>query len=186
MNLTETNSFFFFYSDVNLNVTLHSNSKDPNDYPPAFQSSVRTIDGNVVASFFHDPSLQASCLQLDAKTNNKQAQVFVDNVYQGTFDVNTMLGNADFDADAAAIDPSGKNRNRTVDYDYTSNSRLYGWVGWGDRVYGGSDHEASGHISVTTSLNEASLKLTDVPNVSADFVMTPASKSFSSRDVCSP
>lgn len=176
-----------FRSDVVLNVTLHSDSTDPDDYPPVFQNSVHTMNGNLAASFVHDPSLHTSCLHLDARTNYKPAQVFLDDVYEGTFDVNTMLGTADFDADSAAIDPTGKNRNRTIEYDYSSSNRLYGWVGWGDREYGGSDFDAGGHISVTTSMSDASLQVTDVQNASAAFVIPPSTKTLFRRyagEVC--
>lgn len=172
---------------MNLSVTLHSDSSDPDEYPPAFQNAVRTINGSLAASFSHDTSLKSSCLQLNAHTNYRPAQVFIDDVYQGTFDVDTMMGNADVDDSetSSAVDPTGQNRNRTVEYDYETSSRLYGWVGWGERVYEGGGGPAESHISLSTDMANAELTLTSLPNISETFVFSPSSKPILwPRNVC--
>ena len=85
--------------------------------------------------------------------------VFVDEVYEGTYDVHTSLGEAIVDRTTDGVDPLGLGRVRSFIDDRTSSSRRYGWVGWGERP-DNSPFTEQGHIEVASSLNNAVLQLT--------------------------
>lgn len=126
-------------------------------------SMVKTFSGILEAAYHHDVSVPRSQLYVLALNSVEPAWVFVDEVYEGTYDVHTSLGEAIVDRTTDGVDPLGLGRVRSFIDDRTSSSRRYGWVGWGERP-DNSPFTEQGHIEVASSLNNAVLQLTNQPD----------------------
>lgn len=156
-----------WFSDVDLNVTLHdgASSYTYGNPAPSFVSDIRTFGGSLNANFFHHNTSRPSYLYLTAQNNLKPAQVFLDSKFQGTYDVRTTLSDACIDRPDNVTDPSGLSRTRLFDDDVVSSNRMLGWTGWNPRP---KDVTAAnqGHVEVISSLSPAILQLTEVPDPS--------------------
>lgn len=161
-------------SDINLNVSLYtfSNVSAKTACTPQYMSMVKTFSGFLEAAYYHDISVPRSQLYVLALNSVEPAWVFVDDVFEGTYDVHTSLGEAVVDRTTTDVDPLGMGRTRTFIDDRTSSSRRYGWVGWGERPVGPVNNQ--GHIEVASSLNSAVLQLTEVPDTD-DFTSSKVS-----------
>ncbi|EJD02828.1 uncharacterized protein FOMMEDRAFT_20075 [Fomitiporia mediterranea MF3/22] len=154
-------------NSVNLSVTLYGPMNASAYCSPTFMSNVRTFSGPIDAAYYHDSSLLSSVLYARTSSSFEPARVFVDRIFEGTYDVQTTLSDAIVNQSSDLVDPSGAGRNRQYQLDYTSPTRSYGWVGWGLRP---SDKRfwQQGHIEVESSLANAELQLTDIPYYGGD------------------
>ncbi|KLO20309.1 hypothetical protein SCHPADRAFT_934180 [Schizopora paradoxa] len=154
-------------SDISLNITLYDGSSNyVNKNPaPSFVSDIRTFGGSLKANVFHDNSSRPSFHYLNARNNLEPAEIYLDSKFQGTYDVRTTLSDAMVDRDYNVIDPLGQNRTRLFQDDVTSTNRLLGWTGWDPRPKDGTRHN-QGHVEVVSSLSQAILQLTEVPDPS--------------------
>ncbi|KAL5528537.1 hypothetical protein ACEPAF_7673 [Sanghuangporus sanghuang] len=154
-------------SNISLNVNLQSGTNGTGYCTPIYMTSVMAFNGAINAAYYHDPSVVASTLYVRAINSVEPAHVFVDSVFQGTYDVHTTLADAIVERTVDLDDPAGQGRNRSFQDSYVSTSRAYGWVGWGLRP---DDERAlqQGQIEIVSSLSPAVLELTEAP--STDFL----------------
>lgn len=96
-------------------------------------------------------------LQLTVQNNLAATKVFLDNKYEGLFNVQTRLEKVTVQQ-SNATDPLGQGRRRTLRFDQNSSDGVQGWVGWGKQPASG-DAVPQGQVKITTSLSSALLQL---------------------------
>ncbi|KAL5523659.1 hypothetical protein ACEPAG_7832 [Sanghuangporus baumii] len=154
-------------SNISLNVNLQSGTNGTGYCTPIYMTSMMTFNGAINVAYYHDPSIVASTLYVRAINSVEPAHVFVDRVFQGTYDVRTTLADAAVERTVDLEDPAGEGRNRSFQDSYVSTSRAYGWVGWGPRPVDGRALQ-QGQIEIVSNLSPAVLELTESP--STDFL----------------
>lgn len=94
-------------------------------------------------------------LQLTVQNNLAATKVFLDNKYEGLFNVQTKLDKVTVQQ-FNETDPLGKGRRRTFRFDQNSSDRIRGWIGWGKRP---GDAVPQGQVKITASLSPVLLQL---------------------------
>jgi len=132
----------------------------PHHHHANFQTSIKTFNATLNANVTYDSSTLPSEFRLRAQNNLADSKITLDPKYQGTFDIQTKLSLAEVwlrDV-TPLVDPLGENRNRHYQYDYTSSTRKFGWVGWGKRP-GPEKHSHQGHVEISSSHSPVVLQL---------------------------
>ncbi|KAG0707403.1 hypothetical protein DFH29DRAFT_897246 [Suillus ampliporus] len=159
----DPNSIFPTYLEVNTgssnltaNVTLNSPNKSP-PLRPNFIINMRTFYGQATASFVHDPTSPPTAIKLRLENDLGPTNVTFDEKYQGVFQATTNLGTVAVTRGTAnSPDPWDMTLMRNYTLDYVSNTRVYGWIGWGP--YPGSLlTEQQGEVTVETSIADCTL-----------------------------
>ncbi|KDQ57845.1 hypothetical protein JAAARDRAFT_58423 [Jaapia argillacea MUCL 33604] len=155
-------------ADVTL-IAISPSSTTPS-HPPQFISEVTTFSGPLNIDVKHDPSSPPAHIHLRVQNNLDVANVALDSKFIGSFDVQTKFSPASIqELRGNETDPTGQRRERTLVYDITSDSRMVGWVGWGNRPptsakwFGGSRglRSTDGHVEMVSSLSPVLLQLGD-------------------------
>lgn len=144
------------HSEINAQINLIG--PRPKQAHTVFQTSFRTFNAPLSVSVTHDDNTPPSQFHLTATNNIGKSYVSLDNKYQGTFDLQTKLAGADFDAvnpQDAIADPSGNRGKRNYEFDLSSAARKFGWVGWGRRV----DCPRQGHVAIASTHSPVILHL---------------------------
>lgn len=131
-----------------------------------FQTSIKTFGAPLNVSVSYDKSTPTSELHLRAQNNLAESHVSLDPKYEGTFDLQTKLSSAVVtrqDKKVLVTDPSGQNRQRHLEYDHTSSTRMFGWVGWGQRPRT-TRKTQQGHVEIASSHSPVYLELDEIPS----------------------
>ncbi|KAH7929862.1 hypothetical protein BV22DRAFT_1029053 [Leucogyrophana mollusca] len=150
------------YLDIstgNGNLTANVTVLAPNKFSaprPNFIANTRTFNGGLSVNIVHDPSSPPTTIKVRATNDLAPAKVTLDEKYEGVFQVNTLLGSAAVvRGSVPSIDPWNEDLDRQFDVDYSTDSRVLGWIGWGERPMDG--FEQPGQVVVETSLGDAHL-----------------------------
>jgi hypothetical protein len=138
------------YSEIDARVTLVAPTTSN------FVADVKTFNGPLNVHVAHSSSTPPMPLQLSVQNNIAATNVFLDNKYEGLFNVQTKLDKVTVQQ-LNATDPLGKGRQRYVRYDQSSFDRAQGWVGWGVQPSG--DGVPQGQVKVIASLSPVLLQL---------------------------
>lgn len=155
-----------YYSDINTQILLLA-PQPPYNHHVTFLTSMNTFNGSLTANVAHDNSTLPSEFRLRAQNSLGQSYITLDPKYEGTFDLRTKLAATVVKLHDVGplVDPLGQNRNRYYQYDYMSNTRIFGWVGWGERPdptqrnHQGNVEILSSHSLVSLQLNGAGVQL---------------------------
>jgi len=144
----------------NINTQIHLLAPRPlHEHHTVFFTSIKTFNASLKVSVTHDNSTPPSEFHLRAQNNLAESQISVDQKYQGTFDLQTKLASASVQPQNVThlVDPLGENRQRHYQYDYMSATRIFGWVGWGQRP--AATHYHQGHVELASSHSPVVLQL---------------------------
>ncbi|KAG2150535.1 hypothetical protein DEU56DRAFT_729003 [Suillus clintonianus] len=143
-------------SNLTANVTLNAPNRSP-PQRPNFLANMRTFYGEATASFVHAPTSPPAVLKLRLENDLGPANVMFDQYFQGVFQASTKLGVVSVTQGAASsMDPYDATLIRGFSEDFVSNTRTYGWIGWGSRsgnFLGGQ----MGEVVVETSIANCTL-----------------------------
>ncbi|KAG1737694.1 hypothetical protein EDB19DRAFT_1717346 [Suillus lakei] len=143
-------------SNLTANVTLNAPNKNP-PQRPNFLVNMRTFYGAATASFVHDPTSPPAAIKLRVENDIGPAIVTFDQYFQGIFQVSTKLGAVSVtQGTASSVDPYDATLTRGYFEDYISDTRTYGWIGWGSHA-GSFLEEQIGEVVVETSIANCTL-----------------------------
>lgn len=155
-----------FASAINAKVNLLSSPSrsylGEKQKPPHYMTHATTFNAplNVEVSF--SPTISHSSFHLRAQNNLASSNVTLGSKYLGTFDVSTKLAGVNVQSDAPTSEIVGQSSARHIEYDHTSNERVFGWIGSGSRPSKHSNNqEQQGHVQVVTSISPVFLQLSD-------------------------
>lgn len=144
-----------FASNLTANVTVLAPNKNP-PLRPNFIASLRTFSGSLSTSFLHDPSSAPTAIQLNVFNDLGPADVTLDSLYEGVFQVSTKQATASVTQGNASVpDPWVPGVPRTMETDVNSTARLYGWIGWGNT--GAPNAYEQGEVLVDSSLADVTV-----------------------------
>jgi hypothetical protein len=145
-----------FFSNLTANVTLNAPNKNPLQRPN-FIANMRTFYGHATASFVHDPTSPPTALNLRLENDLGPVNVSFDQYFQGYFQASTKLGVVSvIQGTASSSDPFDSTLDRNFLLSYISDTRTFGWIGWGSHS-GGFLQEQIGEVVVETSIANCTL-----------------------------
>jgi len=127
-----------------------------------FMTSMKTFSAPIKVSVKHDDSTPPSEFHLRAQNNLAETAVILDPKYEGTFDLHTKLAQAVLKEQSNKVlvaDPTGNGGLRKYQLDHKTSTRMYGWVGWGQRPGPATGKIHQGHVEVVSSHSPVSLRL---------------------------
>ncbi|KAG2345565.1 hypothetical protein BDR05DRAFT_1013434 [Suillus weaverae] len=143
-------------SNLTANVTLNA----PNTSPPQrpnFIVNMRTFYGQATASFVHDPTSPPAAIKLRLENDIGPVNAMLDQYFQGFFQASAKLGAVSVtQGTASPSDPFDTSLGRNFSLDYISDTRTYGWIGWGPNP-GGFLQQQIGEVVVETSIADCTL-----------------------------
>ncbi|KAG1775390.1 hypothetical protein EV702DRAFT_973138 [Suillus placidus] len=143
-------------SNLTANVTLNAPNRSP-PQRPNFIANMRTFYGQATASFAHDPTSPPAAIKLRLENDLGPVNVMIDQYFQGLFQASTKLGAVSVtQGTASSSDPFDATLGRSFSLDYISDTRTYGWIGWGPNP-GGFLQEQIGEVVVETSIADCTL-----------------------------
>ncbi|KAF7964841.1 hypothetical protein HWV62_2510 [Athelia sp. TMB] len=151
-----------------IDTKIHLVGPRPPNQRTIFQTSVKTFNAPLSVSVTHDANTPPSEFHLSAVNSVGRAYVTLDNKFQGTFDLSTKLASADInevDPQSLIADPSGGKGKRNYQLDFSTNSRKFGWVGWGNQP---KSMKHQGHVAVSSTHNPVILHLEGTGSIDAD------------------
>jgi len=98
-----------------------------------------------------------SLLTFDGTTSNARAVVSLNPAYEGSFTLRTSLSRALINQDRSVVDPSGKNRKRSLNVKQAGKV-VSGEVFWDDATEK-SNLKSKGSVSIRSSLAQVELDL---------------------------
>jgi len=147
--------------DANVSLVAPPFRLSPNVPPFAFIADIKTFNGPVKVSAYNANSTPPIPIQLTVQNTDGKTDVYVDKNYQGTYSVQSKLGNVTVVKPflPSSMDPLGLRRQRgyQTQQQQSPNMRA-GWVGWGKPVTSG-DGSMQGQVKITTSLSPITLQL---------------------------
>lgn len=159
----DPNSVFPTYLDVSTgssNLTANVTLNAPNRGPPPrpnFIANMRTFYGQATASFVHDPTSPPTAIKLRLDNDLGPVNVAFDQYFQGVFQANAKLGAVSvIQGTASSLDPFNPTLGRSFLLSYVSDTRTYGWIGWGLNSVGIFE-EQIGEVIVDTSIANCTL-----------------------------
>lgn len=142
--------------NLTANVTILSPNEDP-PLRPNFIASLRTFSGSLSASFLHDPTSPPTALQLSVLNDLGPADVTLDSLFEGVFQVSTKQAAAFVtQGNASVTDPWVPGLERTIQIALNTTERSYGWIGWGNAGTLWNAYQ-QGNVLIDSSLAEVSL-----------------------------
>lgn len=124
---------------------------------PNFIASLRTFSGSLSASFLHDPASPATALQLRALNDLGSADVTLDQLFEGVFQVSTKQAFASVTLGNASVsDPWAPGQERKIETALNTTERSYGWIGWGDAGALWNAYQ-QGNVVIDSSLADVTL-----------------------------
>ncbi|KAG2755249.1 hypothetical protein P692DRAFT_20793853 [Suillus brevipes Sb2] len=143
-------------SNLTANVTLNAPNKNPLQRPN-FIANMRTFYGQATASFVHDPTSPPTALNLRLENDLGPVNVSFDQYFQAYFQASTKLGIVSVtQGTASSSDPFDSTLDRNFVLSYISDTRTFGWIGWGSHS-GGFLQEQIGEVVVETSIANCTL-----------------------------
>ncbi|EIN11899.1 hypothetical protein PUNSTDRAFT_125040 [Punctularia strigosozonata HHB-11173 SS5] len=153
-------------SAIDANVTLLAHGGHTGDFPPDFDVSFATFNGDLSVSLGHHSLSRPSHLKAKMQNNLAPVNVTLDDLYQGTFDSQTKFATAHvlegsttlrtpFRVEAAVNGRATRAPRILYEYDHYVTSRIIGWTGWEKRARG----RGQGHVEVVSSLSPVTLRL---------------------------
>lgn len=99
---------------------------------PNFIANLRTFSGTLSTSVLHDPTSPPTVVQLHVVNDLGPADVILDSLFEGVFEVSTKQASASVTQGNASVpDPWAPGVERTMVVDSNSTARSFGWIGWG-------------------------------------------------------
>ncbi|KAF8070639.1 hypothetical protein FPV67DRAFT_1561395 [Lyophyllum atratum] len=148
-------------SAIDARITLLGSLPTFSPFPPcAFVADVKTFNGPLRLQAMHANATFHLPLQLTVQNTDGKTDVFLDKDYEGTYSVQSKLGNVYVQKPnlPSSMDPRGKGRARTYQSGQQTSHQITGWVGWGKPpIYGSS--VAQGQVKIRTSLSPIMLQL---------------------------
>ncbi|KAF8558013.1 hypothetical protein OG21DRAFT_1406107 [Imleria badia] len=142
--------------NLTANVTVLAPNKNP-PLRPNFIANLRTFSGSLSTSFLHDPASAATAVQLHVFNDLGPADVTLDSLFEGVFQVSTKQAAASVtQGNASVTDPWVPGLQRTMEVDLNSTARIYGWIGWGNAETPWNAYE-QGEVLVDSSLAHVTL-----------------------------
>ncbi|KAG2119588.1 uncharacterized protein F5147DRAFT_625170 [Suillus discolor] len=143
-------------SNLTANVTLNAPNRSP-PQRPNFIANLRTFYGQATASFVHDPTSPPTAIKLRLENDLGPVDAMFDQYFQGFFQANAKLGTVLVtQGTASSLDPFDATLVRNFLPNYVSDTRTYGWIGWG-LDSGGILEEQIGEVVVETSIANCTL-----------------------------
>ncbi|KAG1897966.1 uncharacterized protein F5891DRAFT_1148724 [Suillus fuscotomentosus] len=143
-------------SNLTANVTLNAPNRSP-PQRPNFIANIRTFYGQATASFVHDPTSPPTALKLRLENDLGPVDAMFDQYFQGLFQADAKLGTVSVtQGTASSLDPFDATLARSFLPNYVSDTRTYGWIGWGPDS-GGILEEQIGEVVVETSIANCTL-----------------------------
>jgi hypothetical protein len=159
----DPDSSFPTYLEVNTgssNLTANITVNAPNTSPlqrPNFIANMRTFYGQATASFVHDPTSPPTAINLRLENDLGPVNVSFDQYFQGFFQASTKLGAVSVtQGTASSPDPFDATLDRSFILSYVSDTRTFGWIGWGPHS-GSFFEEQIGEVVVETSIANCTL-----------------------------
>ncbi|KAG6837487.1 hypothetical protein H0H93_008412 [Arthromyces matolae] len=146
---------------INAKVSLIAPSKArPHSSPYKFTADVRTFNGPVTFQASYTNSTPPTALQLSVSNTDGQTDVSLDKSYEGTFSVQSKLGNVTVRKPylSPALDPLREKRQYSYQSQQVGDHQITGWVGWG-KPPNYSESANQGQVKITTSLSPITLQL---------------------------
>jgi hypothetical protein len=143
-------------SNLTANVTLNAPNRSP-PQRPNFIVNMRTFNGQATASFVHDPTSPPTAMKLRLENDLGPVNVVLDHYFQGLFQANAKLGTASvIQGTASSLDPFDPTLDRNFFLNYVSDTRTYGWIGWGPDSWDFLEQQI-GEVVVETSIANCTL-----------------------------
>ncbi|KAG1808201.1 uncharacterized protein BJ212DRAFT_1281051 [Suillus subaureus] len=143
-------------SNLTANVTLNAPNRSP-PQRPNFVANMRTFYGQATASFVHDPASPPTAIKLRLENDLGPVNVMFDRYFQGLFQANAKLGIVSvIQGTASSLDPFDPTLGRNFLLNYVSDTRTYGWIGWGPNSWDFLQ-EQIGEVVVETSIANCTL-----------------------------
>jgi hypothetical protein len=118
---------------------------------------MRTFNGQATASFVHDPTSPPTAMKLRLENDLGPVNVMLDHYFQGLFQANAKLGTASvIQGTASSLDPFDPTLDRNFFLNYVSDTRTYGWIGWGPDSWDFLEQQI-GEVVVETSIANCTL-----------------------------
>lgn len=144
------------HSNLVANVTVLAPNKNP-PLRPNFIANLRTFSGSLSTNLLHDPTSPPTVIQLHAFNDLGPADVTLDNLFEGAFQVTTKQASASVtQGNANGTDPWALGLQRTFEVDFNSTARSFGWIGWGTAEMPWSAYQ-QGEALIDTSLADVTL-----------------------------
>lgn len=141
------------------NLTANVTVLAPNMNPPSrpnFIVNLRTFSGSLSTNVFHDPTSPPTCIQLHVGNDLGPTDVVLDSLFEGAFQVSTKQASAYVtQGNASGTDPWGPGLQRTMNVDFNSTTRSYGWIGWG--TWAPWSAYQNGEVLIDSSLADVTL-----------------------------
>lgn len=108
-------------------------------------------------SFLHDPTSPPTALQLSVLNDLGPADVTLDSLFEGVFQVSTKQAAASVTrGTASGLDPWVPGQERTMEIALNTTQRTYGWIGWGNAGTLWNAYQ-QGNVVIDSSLADVSL-----------------------------
>ncbi|KAH7913907.1 hypothetical protein BJ138DRAFT_1123987 [Hygrophoropsis aurantiaca] len=142
----------------NGNLTANVTVLAPNKFSSPrlnFIANARTFNGGLSLNMVHDPSSPPAAIKLQVANGYADANVKMDEKFEGVFQASTKLANANVHQGSAySFDYWNPDLERTFNIDYQTSTRFLGWIGWGERPL---INQEPGQVVVETSFGNAVL-----------------------------
>lgn len=149
--------------DARVTLIAHSSRLHAPPSPPyTFVANVKTFNGPLRFEATSSNSTPFTPVQLTVANTDGNTDVYLDKKYEGTFNVQSKLGNVQVQKPyyPSSMDPLGQGRMRTYQTEQPAANQITGWVGWGKQpTYGQSMFQIQGQVMITTSLSPITLQL---------------------------
>lgn len=145
-------------SNLTANITVLAPNPNPS-MQPNFIANLRTFSGSLTSNVIHDPASSPAIIQLHIVNDLGPADVVIDNLFEGAFQVSTKQASASASVrqgNASATDPKAPGSQRTMNVDFNSTARSYGWIGWGNEATPWNVFQG-GEALIETSLADVTL-----------------------------
>ncbi|KAG2146030.1 uncharacterized protein EDB93DRAFT_1251237 [Suillus bovinus] len=143
-------------SNLKANITLNAPNRGP-PQRPNFVANMRTFNGQATTSFVHDPASPPTAIKLRLENDLGPINAVFDQYFQGFFQADTILGAVSVSqGTASSLNPYNTTSLRSFFLNYVSDTRTYGWIGWG-LGSGGFLGEQIGEVVVETSIANCTL-----------------------------
>lgn len=143
------------HSNLTANITVLAPNKNPPSRPN-FIANLRTFSGSLSANLFHDPTSPPTSIQLHVVNDLGPADVILDSLFEGAFQVATKQASAYVSqGNASVTDPWVPGLERTMNVDFNSTARSYGWIGWGSATPWSAYQD--GEVLIDSSLADVTL-----------------------------
>lgn len=118
---------------------------------------MRTFYGQAKASFVHAPTSPPTAINLRLENDLGPVDVRFDQYFQGFFQASTKLGTVSVtQGTASSPDSFDASLDRSFLLNYISDTRTFGWIGWGSHS-GGFLEEQIGEVIIETSIANCTL-----------------------------